>query len=73
MLLNIFKQNHIRTAFVQLNTRKCNACWKCINKCPSKAIGKIDLPWHKHALILKADKCIGCMKCINICEFGAYK
>lgn len=63
---------HSRTSYVSLNTRKCTACWKCLKSCPSHVIGKINLPWHKHALIVNPDSCIGCLKCIKACECGAY-
>lgn len=32
---------------------------------------KVDLPWHKHAVIKKPANCIGCMKCSKLCETGA--
>ena len=63
---------HVRTAFVLLDTRKCKACWKCIGTCPNKVIGKINFPGHRHSRIIKSDKCSGCLKCVKICEFGAY-
>jgi 2-oxoglutarate ferredoxin oxidoreductase subunit delta len=69
---NFFKCRHTRTPFVQLDTRKCKACWKCLEDCPNKVIRKIDLPWHKHALIVNSDKCTGCLKCINACEYDCY-
>jgi len=59
------------TQFIQLDTTKCKACWKCIDICPRKVIGRINLPWHKHALIVKSNNCIGCWKCIRVCEFNA--
>jgi 2-oxoglutarate ferredoxin oxidoreductase subunit delta len=55
-----------------LDTRKCQACWKCLAACPNHAIGKIDLPWHKHALIIAPQKCTGCLACIKICQPRAY-
>ena len=67
-----FNRKHTRTPFVQLDTQKCKACWKCIENCPNQVINKIDLPWHKHALIVKPDACIGCLNCVNICQYGAY-
>jgi len=43
-----------------------------MKNCPNQVINKIDLPWHKHALIVKPDACIGCLNCVNICQYGAY-
>ena len=66
------RRRHSGTEYVQLNTRKCKACWKCINTCPNKVIGKIDFLGHRHARINQSDKCSGCLKCVKTCEFGAY-
>jgi len=62
-----------RTPFVVLNTKNCKGCWKCIENCSNSVINKIDLPWHKHALIVNPDACNGCLYCIKICSSGAYK
>jgi|WetSurMetagenome_2_1015567.scaffolds.fasta_scaffold115883_3 NAD-dependent dihydropyrimidine dehydrogenase PreA subunit len=67
-----FSREHTRTQFIQLDTRKCKACWKCLANCPNQVINKIDLPWHRHALIAKPDLCTGCLKCIKLCEYDAY-
>lgn len=56
---------------VQLDKRKCKACWKCIEECPNSVINKVDLPWHKHAVIVEPDKCSGCLKCVRACQYGA--
>jgi uncharacterized Fe-S center protein len=63
---------HAQTAYIQLDTRKCKACWKCINTCPNKVISKIDFFGHRHVRINEPYKCSGCLKCVKICEFGAY-
>lgn len=60
-----------RTKYVQLDTTKCEACWKCMEVCPNNVIERVNLPWHKHALIIKSDNCTGCSKCIKACEFDA--
>jgi len=59
---------HTRTPFIQINTRKCKACWKCLENCPNQIVGKVDLRWHKHTLIVKPGLCIGCFKCMEVCE-----
>jgi len=63
---------HTRTPHVRLDTSKCKACWKCIKNCPSQVINKIDLPGHRHALIVQPDFCTGCLNCLDICKQGAY-
>jgi 2-oxoglutarate ferredoxin oxidoreductase subunit delta len=67
-----FNQKHTQTPFVKLNTQKCKACWECINNCSNQVINKIDLPWHRHALIVKPDFCTGCLNCVSVCQYGAY-
>lgn len=60
-----------KTNYILLDTRKCEACWKCMEVCPNNVIGRVNLPWHKHALLIKSDNCTGCSKCIKACEFNA--
>jgi 2-oxoglutarate ferredoxin oxidoreductase subunit delta len=67
-----FSRSHVRTSFVQLNSRKCKACWLCIDHCARKVIGKVDLPWHKHAIFINANECSGCLKCVISCPQGAF-
>jgi NAD-dependent dihydropyrimidine dehydrogenase PreA subunit len=61
----------METLFVKLDTKKCEACWKCLESCPINVIGKIDLPWHKHAVLNHPDDCSGCLTCIKECTSGA--
>jgi NAD-dependent dihydropyrimidine dehydrogenase PreA subunit len=68
MRQRFFKREHTNTAFVKLDTKKCEACWKCVEVCSNNVIGKINLPWHKHILIVNESACIGCMKCAKICK-----
>jgi NAD-dependent dihydropyrimidine dehydrogenase PreA subunit len=67
----IFKREHTKTAFVALDTKKCEACWKCMEVCANGVIGRVNLPWHKHSLFINGSECIGCMKCLRICKVGA--
>ena len=60
-----------RTAHIQLDTNKCQACWECVKACPKHVLGKIDLPLHKHVKINRPDACIGCKKCFKVCQHGA--
>ena len=62
---------HSQTVFIWLDTKKCIACWMCQDKCPKHVIGKVNLPWHKHAHIVKASNCTGCNKCVNVCQSNA--
>ena len=59
------------TKHIQLDPRKCQACWECFETCPKQVLGKIDLPFHKHTNIVNPDACIGCKKCVKACQHGA--
>jgi 2-oxoglutarate ferredoxin oxidoreductase subunit delta len=65
------KNDSFRTAYIQLNTKKCIACWECLKECKNNVIGRIDLPWHKHSRFVNSYECTGCFKCLNVCEPGA--
>lgn len=71
MKIQSIRQNPTRTKFIQLDTRKCIACWKCQSECRNQVIGRVDLPWHKHSRFVNSTKCTGCFKCLNVCAPGA--
>ena len=71
MRQGFFKQEHTNTAFVVLDTRNCEACWKCLDVCTNDVIGRINLLWHKHVRFINGSACTGCMKCVKICATGA--
>jgi uncharacterized Fe-S center protein len=66
------KNNSTRTTFIQLDTKKCIACWECLTECKNNVIGRINLPWHKHSKFVYSKDCTGCLKCMNICKSGAF-
>lgn len=68
----LLSRKSARTSYVQLDTSKCKACWKCLLGCKNQVIGKVDFLWHKHALIVNAHACIGCLNCVKICQHNAY-
>ena len=59
------------TLFIELEPKKCQACWACIEACPKQVIGKIDFSIHKHAKVVNPDACIGCKKCVKVCQYDA--
>ena len=59
------------TDYIQLNTSKCTACFKCIEACSKNVIGKINILIHKHAIIRNGEECVGCGKCLKVCNAGA--
>lgn len=62
----------LTTEHISMNPHSCIACWKCVEKCPKKVIGKVGFPWHKHAILKNADACIGCKMCIKACPQGVF-
>ncbi|WP_394701023.1 4Fe-4S binding protein [uncultured Acetobacteroides sp.] len=71
MRQGFFRREHTSTTFVTLDTKKCEACWKCLKACTSNVIGRINLPWHKHIRFVSSKECKGCMKCVKACRTGA--
>lgn len=65
-------RKHAQTPYINLDTRKCTACWKCLEMCSQNVIGKINLPWHKHVRIVNGSNCTGCLRCVNVCEYNAF-
>jgi Pyruvate/2-oxoacid:ferredoxin oxidoreductase delta subunit len=62
---------HTETLHICLDTRVCQACWDCIAVCPQHVLAKVDLFFHKHALVRHADQCKGCLRCVKVCPNGA--
>ncbi|BAZ98005.1 MULTISPECIES: DUF362 domain-containing protein [Dehalococcoides] len=58
---------HHSTKYISLDTRLCQACWKCVETCPNGVLDKVNLPFHKHARISWPDNCKGCQKCVRVC------
>lgn len=71
MKLRSPRHEYERTEYVQLDTRKCTSCWKCQEICSNNVIGRVNLPWHKHARIVNGSNCTGCIKCVKACESNA--
>jgi len=60
-----------KTKFIQLDTKKCEACWKCQEVCSNNVFGRINIPWHKHVKFANICDCTGCLKCVNVCSPNA--
>lgn len=68
-----FVRHHTNsTRFISLDTTLCRACWACVEGCPQHAIGSVDLPIHRHAVITEAAACTGCLTCVRLCGHGAF-
>lgn len=59
------------TAYIVVNSRLCQACWKCVEACPRDVIGKTNFIFHKHARIVNPGCCTGCRACVKACPEGA--
>jgi uncharacterized Fe-S center protein len=66
-----FSHENINILYIHPDTKKCKACWKCIEECSGQVIGKVEILWHKHARINKGDQCFGCLTCVEGCDSGA--
>lgn len=56
---------------VAIDSRRCKACWNCVEACPKGVLGKVSVLFHKHAKVTYPDSCIGCFRCVKACQYGA--
>ncbi len=61
----------VAMAFIELNSRQCRACWKCVTECPQGVLHKVDFLWHRHAVVRRGDDCTGCLRCVRACDSNA--
>jgi len=64
---------HGKTKYIELITRNCQACWKCVDTCPNRVLGKVDFFHHRHARVDHAEACKGCKECVLICPNEAIR
>ena len=62
-----------RTKYICADTSKCKACWDCIDECKYGVLGKVNVWFHKHVVIINAEKCRGCKSCIDVCPNGVFE
>ncbi len=65
------KRSLQHTEFITLDSSRCAACWKCMEACSSMVLGRVNLPFHKHALVENPGMCNGCLACADTCGLGA--
>ena len=68
MKLHIASPSHTETAFVSLDTGRCQACWACVEICPEHVLGKVDVLFHRHARVDRPADCRGCLRCLKACS-----
>ena len=54
------------TAYIRFDSRKCNACWKCVDACSANVFDKINVFVHKRAGLEKLDSGISGVSCSTI-------
>jgi len=59
---------HNATTHILMHTNRCIACGKCAEACPQGILNQINLLFHKHAHVERADLCIGRLKCVKACR-----
>lgn len=64
-------RSHHRTEHVQIDTRRCEACGRCVEACRHEALGMVSFLFHKHAKVRDADRCRGCLRCVKACPHDA--
>lgn len=59
------------TPYIALDRSLCEACWCCVGVCPESVLGKMEILWHKHAVVDSPELCTGCGRCLKACQSGA--
>ena len=54
-------------------TESCIKCkyTDCVDVCPQGVLGKLDLRFHRHVRIERAENCKGCLLCLDACSHQA--
>jgi ferredoxin len=66
-------RSHLKTKYSELDSSRCQACWKCVESCPNHVLGKVVFLRHRHARIDHAEACKGCKKCVRSCPYDAIR
>lgn len=64
--ISIEEKQKTRIGMAMLKTDFCTKCGKCIKRCPTQAISRIN-----KEIIIDGSKCIGCGRCAKICKHKA--
>ena len=67
------RSRHLRTRFIQIESRRCHACWKCVETCPNDVLGKVSFFKHRHARVDHPEACKGCKRCVSACPNSAIR
>lgn len=66
-------RSHHGTEHIQLDTRACEACGRCVEACREDVLGIVGFLFHKHVRVKDAGRCRGCLRCVRVCEHGAIR
>lgn len=67
----LFPRHLSQTPFIMLESKKCQACWQCLDACENEVLDRVSILKHRHAKIGNGANCTGCLQCSAVCEAGA--
>lgn len=70
---SVRKSKQASTKFIELDTHRCQACWECLEVCPTHVLGKVAIFGHRHVRIDVPKACNGCKKCVRVCAYEAIR
>ncbi len=71
MKAKLFARQPSQTPFIMLESKKCQACWQCLDACENEVLERVSILKHRHANIDSGGNCTGCLQCMAVCEAGA--
>ena len=61
-------RKHVSTEHIMVQSNLCIDCGDCIKACPKEVLGRVNIIFHHHVHVERADQCIGCFKCVKACQ-----
>jgi ferredoxin len=61
------------TDHIEVDTRPCEACGRCVEACREDVLGLVGFWFHHHVKVEDPGRCRGCLRCVRACEHGALR